>query len=151
MSFLIKLSSSLDPSHDYEISLINAVAEMNSFFPVSNYCLGCLGVSYKDTPSKMGFLEIEHISQMIDQGYGKCDSIVAWYIMVYTSQGIPAEPLIIPNNQGSFHVKMKYFFDNKWIVLDPSVDLNKLLYQDCDACKSKMNSGVFRSKRGLIV
>jgi hypothetical protein len=146
MSFLIKLQED-NPSIiiEYEKTLIYSVVEMNSIYvdthTLPSLCLGCLGIKYLDFPSKSGYLEIDHISEMLQKGYGKCDSIVAWFIMMYQREGVDAEPLIVPTNKGGFHVKMRYLAGNNWIELDPSINLNKILYDACDQCRQAMHSG----------
>lgn len=145
MSFLIKLIEE-NPSIiiQYETELIYSVVQMNNIYVdthnLSSLCLGCLGIKYLDHGSKSGYLEIEHISEMLKKGYGKCDSIVAWFIMLYQREGVEAEPLIIPSNKGGFHVKMRYLAGNTWMELDPSINLNKILYEGCDNCRQAMQS-----------
>lgn len=154
MSFLIKITDdqydNLDVLNQYEFDLILAVAEMNKTyvdnFELPSFCLGCLGVKYLDYQSKTGYLEIEHISQMLKQGYGKCDSIVAWYIMLYEMNDIKAEPHIIPTNKGGFHVQMKYQNGNGWEILDPSINLDNLIFENCNDCKIKIKNGTFRKR-----
>lgn len=153
MSFLIKITDTEDIEilHQYEKEMIFSVADMNRTY-VENYelpsfCLGCLGIRYLDHQSKTGYLEIEHISEMLRKGYGKCDSIVAWYIMIFEMNGIRAEPHIIPTNKGGFHVQMIYQDGNNWTVLDPSMNLNDLLFENCYDCKIKMMNGTFKKRK----
>lgn len=148
--FLIKLQEDNEYIlNAYETELIYSVAQMNNIYvdthELPTLCLGCLGVKYLDHASKSGYLEIEHISEMLKKGYGKCDSIVAWFIMMYQREGIDTEPLIVPTNKGGFHVKMRYRAGNDWIELDPSMNLDKILYEGCNKCRSAMMSG--RRKR----
>jgi hypothetical protein len=154
MSFLIKISENqyenLDLLKQYEFDLIMSVSKMNKVyvdnFELPSFCLGCLGIKYIDHKSKHGFLEIEHISQMLEQGYGKCDSIVAWHIMIFEMNGIKAEPHIIPTNKGGFHVQMKYQDGNMWKILDPSINLDNLIFENCNDCKAEMMNGTFRRR-----
>lgn len=149
--FLIKLSKdqydNIDLVHLYEKQLIQLVAQMNKIYidnyELSSLCLGCLGVKYKDSKSKTGYLEIEHISDMLKKGYGKCDSIAAWYIMIFEMNNIAAEPHIIPTNKGGFHVQVRFQNGNKWELLDP-LYLNDLIFENCYNCKLQMMNGTFR-------
>lgn len=154
MSFLIKISEdqldNIDILNQYETDLIISVSKMNKVyidnFELPSFCLGCLGIKYLDYRSKTGYLEIEHISQMLKQGYGKCDSIVAWYIMIFEMNGIRAEPHIIPTNKGGFHVQMKYQDGNNWEILDPAINLDKIIFENCNDCKMEMMNGTFRKR-----
>src|SRR5574338_369918 len=155
MSFLIKLSNDqledIPLIHQYETELIYSVANMNRIFinafNLDTSCLGCLGIKYIDSKSKSGYIEIEHISEMLEKGYGKCDSIVAWFIAVYTMNGINAEPVIIPISNNEYHVKLKWMNGNKWEVLDPARDLDKIIFDTCLECKQKMINGTFRKNK----
>lgn len=152
MSFLIKLKyNNIDILNLYEEQLIYSVANMNRIYidhhELPSLCLGCLRIRYKDYESETEYLEIEHISQMLKQGYGKCDSIVAWYIMIFQMNNIEAAPYIIPTNKGGFHVQMKYREGNSWKIIDPSINLKNMVYENCNECRVKINNGTFNKGR----
>lgn len=138
--FLIKASENLDFLREYEISLIYCVSDMNRIFVETNtlpsLCLGCLGVRYLDKKVNAG--EIEHISQMIEQGYGKCDSIVAWFMTLYSLQGKESRPIIIPTNKpDTDHVQLQVQENNGWKVIDPSINLKQICRENCYECSRR--------------
>lgn len=138
--FLIKFSEDIDLLHEYEVSLIYCVSDMNRIFventPLPSLCLGCLGVQYLDKKINAG--EIEHISKMIEQGYGKCDSIVAWFMTLYTLEGKESRPIIVPTNRpGVDHVQLQVREGNIWKTIDPSINLNQLNRQNCRECSRR--------------
>lgn len=125
---------------DYEKSLIKCVSEQNMTYFMSEewpfdenmVCLQCMGVKYIDDRS---FDNIEHISSMIEKGYGKCDSIVAWFMTVYKLHGIDSDPILIKRSEEELHAQIKIYENNKVVILDPSVSLNKICSQFCEVCK----------------
>lgn len=139
MSFLIKLNATdLNEFIEYEKELIRSVAEMNKIwiekFQPESLCLPCLGVKYKNNDE---YDQIEHISVMISQGYGKCDSIVAWFMAMYSYYDVETEPVLINKSNQEMHAQLKIFKDNKVIIIDPSINLIKLSKEFCPSCKGK--------------
>ena len=136
MSSLMKLNAKdLNEFIEYEKELIRSVAEMNKIwiekFQPPNLCLTCLGVKYKNNNE---YDQIEHISVMIEQGYGKCDSIVAWFMAMYSYYDIETEPVLINQSNQELHAQLKVFDNNKVIIIDPSVNLLKLNKEFCNNC-----------------
>lgn len=142
MNFLIKIADdNLKNIIQYEKELIRSVALMNLAFIEANekefetLCLKCLGIRYEDYSEQSDCgMEIDHISQMLDQGYGKCDSIVAWYIAVFLKDGVEAEPIIVKNGKNSYHVLISLRKDNGVRILDPSKELDKFSKEFCGNC-----------------
>ncbi len=137
MAFLIKeQDSNLSNFIDYEKEIIIATAKMNciwiDFYQPENLCLTCLGVRYKNDKN---LDHIEHISEMIIQGFGKCDSIVAWYMAVYSYVNIESEPVLIKRSASELHAQMKIFKNGKGILIDPSLGVRKLDLEFCNKCK----------------
>lgn len=137
MSLLIKITNDDLPEFiEYEKELIRSVANMNLIWIEKNkpetLCLPCMGVKYKNDGA---FDQIEHISVMLEQGYGKCDSIVAWFMAVYSYHDIQAEPILVNRSSKELHAQLKLFTDNKVIILDPSANLIKLSKEFCPFCK----------------
>lgn len=144
MSLLIKIADdSLANFIEYEKELIRSVANMNRIWIESYHpdtlCLTCLGVKYKNDGA---FDQIEHISKMIQQGYGKCDSIVAWFMTMYSYMNIETEPLLINRSSKELHAQLKVYDGNKVVIIDPSVNLVKLNKEFCVKCGG--NNGVFK-------
>ena len=106
---------------------------IDSYEPES-LCLPCLGIKYKDDK---GFDQIDHISTMLEKGFGKCDSIVAWFLTLYTLHGIEAEPILVKRSEQELHAQLKVFENNKVQIIDPSVNLIKLSKQFCVNCSKK--------------
>lgn len=138
MSFLIKLNATeLDEFIEYEKELIHSVANMNITWIEKNQpdtlCLTCLGIKYKNNNE---YDQIEHISVMLEQGYGKCDSIVAWFMAIYSYlyENIKTEPILINQSNQELHAQLKLFKDNKVVIIDPSVNLLKLNKEFCPNC-----------------
>ena len=140
MNLKIQLSEDIDLLHDYEIALIYCVSDMNRIFVentnLSTLCLGCLGVQYLDKKLKVG--EIEHVSKMIEQGYGKCDSLVAWFMTLYTLEGKESRPVIVPTNRpGVDHVQLQVQENNGWKLIDPSLNLKQICKENCYECSRR--------------
>lgn len=124
---------------EYEKELIKCVSYQNIIYFESDewpypdtMCLNCMGIKYINDES---FDTIEHISEMISKGYGKCDSIVAWFLAVYEMLGIEAEPILVKRSEQELHAQLKVFENNKVKIIDPSVDLKKLCAEICEVCK----------------
>lgn len=147
MDFLIKITDdNLKNIIQYEKELIRSVALMNLAFiethekDFETYCLKCLGIRYKDySKDSQGseFLEIDHISKMLDQGFGKCDSIVAWYIAIFLKENIESEPIIVKNGKDSYHVLLAIKENNETRIADPSKELDKFSKEICEECAAK--------------
>lgn len=139
MSLLIHIN---DPSISnfikYELELIKSVSIMNQIwidtYQPESLCLPCLRIKYKNDG---GFDQIDHISEMIKKGYGKCDSIVAWFLTLYTLNGIEAEPILVKRSEKELHAQLKVFNLNKVEILDPSVNLIKASKLFCLVCGGK--------------
>lgn len=136
MSLLIKITNDdLSEFIEYEKELIRSVANMNQIWIEKNQpeslCLTCMGVKYKNNGA---FDQIEHISVMLEQGYGKCDSIVAWFMAMYSYYGIESEPLLVNISSQELHAQLKLFKNNKVVIVDPSVNLTKLNKEFCQVC-----------------
>jgi hypothetical protein len=139
MSFLINTSTDFTDYVDYEKILIYSVAEMNKLYAQKyNFyetCLNCIGVQYIDEQIQNDYLEIDHISAILEKGWAKCDSLVAWFIAVKELQGYECAPVIVHNGNYSFHVKMKYrpanTSDRMWKQIDPS----DIIKKDCTSCQ----------------
>lgn len=136
MSLLIHISDpSISNFINYEIELIKSVAIMNQIwidsYQPESLCLPCLGIKYKDDK---GFDQIDHISAMLEKGFGKCDSIVAWFLTLYTLHGIEAEPILVKRSEQELHAQLKVFENNKVQIIDPSVNLVKLSKRFCTIC-----------------
>lgn len=144
MSLLIHIN---DPSISnfikYELELIKSVSIMNQIwidtYQPESLCLPCLGIKYKNDG---GFDQIDHISEMIKKGYGKCDSIVAWFLTLYTLHDIEAEPILVKRSEKELHAQLKVFNFNKVEILDPSVNLIKESKLFCPKCKGNNNYGL---------
>lgn len=139
MDFIIKISDSkLSNIIQYEKEIIRSVALMNLTFIEANkkdfgtYCLKCLGIHYEDY--KADNFEIDHISRMLEQGYGKCDSIVAWYIAVFDKEGFESEPIIVKNGIDSYHVLLALKENNEVRILDPSKEMDSFSKEFCEEC-----------------
>lgn len=141
MSFLINIvsSSQFDSTIiQYERIAIYAVAEMNKIYAKENnfydLCLNCFDIKYMDAQGQNDYLEIDHISAIIEKGWAKCDSLVAWFIAIKELSGFIAEPIIVPHD-GRFHVKMKYRpikgSDKDWKQIDPT----QIIKGSCGACE----------------
>lgn len=135
MSFLIQITPEYSNIIDYERILIYAVAEMNKTFAIKNnffdFCLNCQNIQYKDMQGQFDFLEIDHISNILDKGWAKCDSLVAWFIALKQLEGYETEPIIQPLGNLRFHVKMKYRKPmNHWKYIDPTDVIKK----GCSSC-----------------
>lgn len=136
MSLLIHIDDPSIPNFmKYEIELIKSVAIMNQIWIESyepeSLCLPCMGIKYKNDK---GFDQIDHISEMIRKGYGKCDSIVAWFLTLYNLYNIEAEPILVKRSEQELHAQLKVFENNKVQILDPSVNLIKLSKVFCSVC-----------------
>lgn len=137
MSLLIHIADeSISNFIKYEIELIKSVAIMNQIwidtYQPESLCLPCLGIKYNNDG---GFDQIDHISEMLKKGYGKCDSIVAWFLTLYTLSGIEAEPVLVKRSEQELHAQLKVFENNKVEIIDPSVNLVKLSKLFCPNCK----------------
>lgn len=140
MSFLINIITPRFNSNiiEYERILIYAVAEMNKIYAKQNsfydLCLNCSGIKYVDAQGQNDFLEIDHISAILEKGWAKCDSLVAWFMAIKELSGYVAEPIIVPYD-GRFHVKMKYRpkngSDRDWKQIDPT----QIIKGSCGQCK----------------
>lgn len=139
MSLLIKITDDdLSEFIEYEKELIRSVATMNQIWiekhQPETLCLPCLGVKYKNDG---GYDRIEHISVMLKQGFGKCDSVVAWFMAMYAMNGLESEPILVNRSMQELHAQLKLFKDNKVIILDPSINLMKLSKEFCPFCGGK--------------
>lgn len=139
MSLLIYIADDSVPNFiKYEVELIKSVAIMNQIwidtYQPQSLCLPCLGVRYKNDG---GFDQIDHISEMINKGYGKCDSIVAWFLTLYTLNEIEAEPILVKRSEQELHAQLKIFDGNNVQILDPSTNLIKLSKLFCPICKGR--------------
>lgn len=142
MNFLIKIADdNLRNVIQYEKELIRSVALMNLLFiethehEFNTFCLKCLGIRYEDyLPEFDCGLEIDHISQMLERGFGKCDSIVAWYMAAFLKDGIESEPVIIKNGKDSYHVLLLLKENNQSRILDPSKNLDAFSKEFCGEC-----------------
>lgn len=139
MSFVIKLKDNeLETFLEYEKELIRSTARMNSiwidFYQPENLCLTCLRVRYKNDGS---LNQIEHISYMIDKGFGKCDSIVAWYMAVYSYYDIESEPVLVKRSEDELHAQLEIIKNGNRILLDPSINIKKLDSELCKICNKK--------------
>jgi hypothetical protein len=139
MDFIIKISDTkLQNIIQYEKEIIHSVALMNLTFIEANkkefgtFCLKCLGIHYEDY--KADNFEIDHISRMLEQGFGKCDSIVAWYIAVFLKEGFESEPIIVKNGIDSYHVLLALKDNNETRILDPSKEMNSFSKEFCEEC-----------------
>lgn len=137
MSLLIHISDdSISNFIKYEIELIKSVAIMNQIwidaYEPESLCLPCLGIKYKNDG---GFDQIDHISEMLKKGYGKCDSIVAWFLTLYKLYDVEAEPILVKRSEQELHAQLKVFENNKVEIIDPSVNLVKLSKLFCPNCK----------------
>ena len=136
MSLLIKITDdNLSEFIEYEKELIRSVSKMNIIWIEKNkpetLCLPCLGVKYKSDGS---YDSIEHISVMLQQGFGKCDSVVAWFMAIYSYYNVETEPLLVNRSNKELHAQLKVFEKNKVIILDPSINLIKLSKEFCPFC-----------------
>lgn len=121
---------------EYEKELIRCVAQQNIIYFESDewpfdedmMCLQCMGIRYINDRS---FDSIEHISEMIRKGFGKCDSIVAWFMAVYEMHGIETDPVLVKRSEEELHAQLKIYEGNGVQIIDPSVDLSKLCGQFC--------------------
>lgn len=125
---------------EYEKDLIRCVADQNiTYFHSDQWpfsedmmCLNCMGIRYINDRS---FDSIEHISEMIRKGFGKCDSIVAWFIAMYKLCGVKTEPVLVKRSEEELHAQLKIYEDNQVKIIDPSVNLTKLCGEFCEVCK----------------
>jgi len=125
---------------EYEKELIRCVAKQNiTYFNSDEWpfddnmmCLQCMGVRYINDRS---FDSIEHISEMIKKGFGKCDSIVAWFMAIYDLCGIKTEPILVKRSEEELHAQLKIFEGNKIRIVDPSANLSKLCGEFCNKHK----------------
>ena len=136
MSLLIKITDdNLSEFIEYEKELIRSVSKMNIIWIEKNkpetLCLPCLGVKYKNDGS---YDSIEHISVMLQQGFGKCDSVVAWFMAIYSYYDVETEPLLVNRSNQELHAQLKVFEKNKVVILDPSINLIKLSKEFCPFC-----------------
>lgn len=139
MSFVIKLKDDeLDTFLEYEKELIRATAKMNciwiDYYKPNNLCLTCFNVRYKNDGT---LNQIEHISQMINRGFGKCDSIVAWYMAVYSYYDIESEPVLTKRSEDELHAQLAIIKNGNRIVIDPSLTVRKLDAEFCNTCSKK--------------
>ncbi len=139
MDFIIKISDTkLTNIIQYEKEVIRSVALMNLIFinahqkEFSTFCLKCMGIYYKDY--KADNFEIDHISKMLEQGFGKCDSIVAWYMAVFKKEGFESEPIIVKNGLDSYHVLLSLKENNETKILDPSKNEDSFSKEFCEEC-----------------
>lgn len=138
MSLSIKIADPSLPNFlEYVKELITSTSIMNitwiNSYKPETLCLTCLGVKYKNDGAMD---QIDHISEMIYKGYGKCDSIVAWFMAIYSLAGIESEPLIVRRSDKEVHAQMKIFENGKVKILDPSVNLQKINREYCTICRS---------------
>lgn len=147
MSLLIKL---IDPDLDnfikYEKELIVATAHMNCIwidsYQPENLCLTCFGIRYINDGCRD---QIAHISQMIEKGFGKCDSIVAWYMAVYSYYGISTAPVLVQRSKDELHAQMEATINGNRMLLDPSINIQKLDREFCKRCNRKgSKNGMFK-------
>jgi hypothetical protein len=139
MSFVIKLKDDeLDTFLEYEKELIRTTAKMNciwiDYYKPDSLCLTCFNIRYKNDGT---LNQIEHISQMIDRGFGKCDSIVAWYMAVYSYYDVESEPVLTKRSEDELHAQLAIIKNGNRIVIDPSLTIRKLDAEFCNACSKK--------------
>lgn len=135
MSFIIK-TAGFNNYLEYERILIYAVAEMNKIYAIENEffetCLNCMEIHYVDMQAQEAYLEIDHISVILEKKWAKCDSIVAWFMALKMIKGYEAEPLFVNLGGGKYHVKMRYKHPNSnWIILDPAA----IIKNSCESCE----------------
>jgi len=135
MSLTINIyDDSLADYIEYEKELIRSVSYMNIVYyeKYKPICLGCLGIKYKNDGV---FDQIDHISAILEKGCAKCDSIVAWYMAMYTLQGIETEPILVKKSEQELHAQLKVFEGGKVSIIDPSVELKVLNRKFCNSCR----------------